>query len=87
MFTLLSIICICITTIYVVNFIQSHTITFKIHKVYEEVQPPEKPLTEEEKKLLEEQQTITDGMNEVIKFTQEFLGGEVEDADAKRKAE
>lgn len=87
MFTFLSIICICITIIFVVCFIQKHTITFKIHKVFEEVEKPEKPLSEEDKKLIEEQQTITDGMNEVIKFTQEFLGGEVEDADAKRKAE
>lgn len=84
MFTFLSVLTICITIIFVVNFIQKHTITFKIHKVYEEVQQPEQPLTEEEKKMLEEQKNTVDGMNEVIKFTQEFLGGEVDDADAER---
>lgn len=87
MFIFLSIICICITTIFVVNSIQKHPITFIVHKKFEEIQKPAEPLSEEEKKLLEDQKQTLDGMNEVIKFTQEFLGGEVEDADAKRQAE
>lgn len=87
MITLFSILIICITIIIVVNFIQRHPITFIIHKKYEEIAKPVEPLSEEEKRLLEEQRDAVDGMNEVIKFTQEFLGGEVEDADAKRQAE
>lgn len=87
MITLLSILIICITIIIVVNFIQRHPITFIIHKKYEEISKPAEPLSEEDKKILEDQKETIDGMNEVIKFTQEFLGGEIEDADAKRQAE
>jgi len=84
MFGFLSVITICITLIFVINLIQKHPITFIIHKKIEEIAEPVKPLTAEEQKLLEDQQAINDGMNEVIKLTQEFLGGEVEDADAER---
>ena len=84
MFGFLSVITICITLIFVINLIQKHPITFIIHKKIEEITEPAKPLTAEEQKLLDEQQAINDGMNEVIKLTQEFLGGEVEDADAER---
>lgn len=84
MFGFLSVITICITLIFVINLIQKHPITFIIHKKIEEIVESAKPLTAEEQKLLEEQQAINDGMNEVIKLTQEFLGGEVEDADAER---
>lgn len=91
MFIFLSVICICITTLLVVNSLQKHSITFIIHKKFENInekyEDPLDNLTDEEKQMLADQKDAIDGMNEVIRLTQEFLGGEVEDADAKRQAE
>lgn len=86
MFLLLSVIVICITVIIVVFLLQGTPITINIHKKIEEVRPKPTALTDEEKKILEEQKQVTDGMNEVIKFAQEFLGGDT-DAEPKREAE
>lgn len=86
MFGLLSVLAICIMVIIVVHSLQEHPITFIVHKKIEEIRPEPKPLTPEEKKSLEEQNNVVDGMNELIKFTQEFLGGEP-DAETKRQAE
>ncbi len=86
MFLLLSIIAICITTIIVIHSLQNKPITILVHKKIEEIRPAPTPLTDEENKLLEEQKSVADGMNEVIKFAQEFLGGDV-DAEPERKAE
>lgn len=85
MYILLSVIFICITLIIVVNSIQRNPITFIIHKKFEEVKVPEKELTEEDKKTLEDQNDMKDGINELIKFTQEFLGGDT-DAESEHKA-
>lgn len=86
MFLLLSVIAICITAIIVVSLLQGTPITINIHKKIEEVRPKPVELTSEEKKLLEEQKQVADGMNEVIKFAQDFLGGDI-DAEPERKAE
>lgn len=86
MYALLSVLAICITIFFVLNSIQKDPITFIIHKKFETITPNQE-ISEEDKKLLSEQQQTIDGMNEVIRFTQEFLGGDVEDANAKRKAE
>ena len=86
MFLLLSIITICITALIVINSLQKNPITIVIHKKLEEIRPDPAPMTEEEKKAVEEQQQFTDGMNEVIRFAQEFLGGDI-DAESERKAE
>lgn len=86
MYALLSVLAICITIFFVLNSIQKDPITIVIHKKFETITPSQE-ISEEDKKLLSEQQQTIDGMNEVIRFTQEFLGGEVEDANAKRKAE
>lgn len=86
MYALLSVLAICITIFFVLNSIQKEPITIVIHKKFETITPNQE-ISEEDKKLLSEQQQTIDGMNEVIRFTQEFLGGEVEDANAKRKAE
>lgn len=86
MFLLLSILSVCITVIFVVNSLQKHPITFVIHKKLEEIRPEPQELSEEDKKALDDQADVIDGMNEIIKFTQEFLGGE-SDAEPKRKAE
>lgn len=85
MFLLLSIISICITTIIVIHSLQNKPITILVHKKIEEIRPAPKELTAEEEKLLEEQKSVADGMNEVIKFAQEFLGGDV-DAEPKQQA-
>lgn len=85
MFLLLSVIAICITTIIVINSLQNKPITIIVHKKIEEIRPEPKELTDEEKKVLDEQQSINDGINEVIKFAQEFLGGDV-DAEPKQQA-
>jgi hypothetical protein len=84
MYGLLSVLAICIALLFAINSLQNKPITFIIHKKFENVAQPAKPLTEEEKQFLEEQKQTIDGMNEVIRITQEFLGGDVEDADAKR---
>ena len=86
MFLLLSVLSICITIFFVINSLQNKPITIVIHKKLEEIRPEPAPLTEEEKKAVEEQQQLTDGMNEVIRFAQEFLGGDI-DAESERKAE
>lgn len=86
MYALLSVLAICITIFFVLNSIQKNPITIIIHKKFETITPNQE-ISEEDKKLLSEQQQTIDGMNEVIRFTQEFLGGDVEDANAKRKAE
>lgn len=85
MFLLLSIISICITAIIVINSLQNKPITFIVHKKIEEIRPTPIPLTQEEEKAIEEQNNMADSMNEVIKFAQEFLGGDV-DAEPERKA-
>lgn len=86
MFLLLSVLSVCITVFFVVNSLQKHPITFVIHKKLEEIRPEPQELSEEDKKALDDQADVIDGMNEIIKFTQEFLGGE-SDAEPKRKAE
>lgn len=86
MFLLLSIISICITTLIVIHSLQEKPITFVVHKKLEEIRPEPKELSEEEKKTLEDQEKITDGLNEVIRFAQEFLGGDT-DAEPEHKAE
>ena len=85
MFLLLSVLSICITIFFVINSLQNKPITIVIHKKLEEIRPEPAPLSEEEKKTLEEQQQITDGMNDVIRFAQEFLGGDI-DAESEHKA-
>ena len=77
MFTLLSVISICITLFFVIDSLQKHPIEIIVHKKIEEIRPTPQPLTEEEKKYLEEQKEVADGMNEIIKATQEFLGGDI----------
>ncbi len=87
MFLLLSIIIICITTLIVIHSLQEKPITFVVHKKFEEIRPEPKELSEEEKKAIEDQQQeMAEGLDEVIRFTQEFLGGDI-DAEPKRKAE
>lgn len=86
MYILLSIIAICITTIIVINSLQNKPITILVHKKIEEIRPAPTPMSDEEKKAIEDQQSVVDGMNEVIKVAQEFLGGDV-DAEPERKAE
>lgn len=83
MSVLLSII-ICATVLVAIKMLQSKPITFIIHKKIEDVTPgPDiQGLTDEEQKILEDQQNMTDGLNEVIKFTQDFLGGN-ENAESK----
>lgn len=73
---------ICMTVIAAILLLQAKPITIVLHKKFEEIKAPSPELTAEEKKLLEDQQSITDGMNELIKATQEFLGGDIDDADA-----
>jgi hypothetical protein len=85
MYTLLSVLAICITVIFVINSLHKNPITFVIHKKFEELKSAPEPLSEEDKKILEDQQQMTTGLNEVIKFTQEFLGGGV-DAESEPKA-
>lgn len=63
----------------------TNPIIFIVHRKFEEILPPAKEPTTEEKKLIEDQEVV-DGLNEVIKFTQDFLGGEPY-AESKRKAE
>lgn len=86
MFLLLSIISICITTLIVIHSLQEKPITFVVHKKLEEIRPESKEFSEEEKKTLEDQEKIADGLNEVIRFAQEFLGGDI-DAEPEHKAE
>lgn len=80
MFGFLSVLVLCGTLIYLTVFMQKNSMTFTFHHLNEDVPAPEKPLTEEEKKALDEQTQINDGLNEIIKFTQEFVGGETDDA-------
>lgn len=87
MFTLLSVIMVCVTIIVSIKLLQEKPINVVIHKKLEEIIPEEKPLTDAEQKALEDQEKTIDGMNEVIKFAQEFLGGEVEDAATKHETE
>lgn len=84
MSALLPIIIICATVLLAIRILQDEPITFIIHKKIEDVTPgPDiQGLTEEEEKILEDQQNMTDGLNEVIKFTQDFLGGN-ENAESK----
>lgn len=86
MFGLLTTIIICSTIIYVVRFVQKHTITFTLHYLNENVKEPTKDLSDEDKKLIEDQNETINGMNEVIKLAQEFLGGGL-DAESEYKAE
>lgn len=86
MFGFLSIIVVCITILCIVKMLQQSPITFVVHKKIEEIRPEPKELSEEEKKALEDQSKITDGMNEIIRFTQDFLGGDI-DAESEPKAE
>lgn len=85
MYLLLSILAICITVFFVIHSLQNKPITFVIHKKIEEIRPEPTPLSDEEKKTLEEQQQVNDGINEVIKLAQEFLGGDT-DAEPEHKA-
>jgi hypothetical protein len=78
MLALLKTIIICGTFIYICNKICKYSIHFTFHNIYENKQPESAPLTQEEQKVIEDQKNVMDGMNEVIKFTQEFLGGETD---------
>ncbi len=86
MIAILVTIVICATLIYVIDRLHTNPIIFILHHKYEQILPPAKEPTPEEKKLIEEQTQVVDGLNEVIKFTQDFLGGEPY-AESKRKAE
>ena len=66
---------VCGTLIYITHRLHDNPITFGVHHKYEQVLQPTKEPTTEEKKLIEDQEVV-DGLNEVIKFTQDFLGGE-----------
>lgn len=77
---------VCIAVIYIIDRMHTNPIIFIVHHKYEQILPPAKEPTAEEKKFLEEQGQVVDGLNEVIKFTQDFLGGEPY-AESKRKAE
>lgn len=81
---LLITIIICGTIIWVTH----KPIQFVIHKKFEEVPLPEKEETPEERakreKEEEEQKSVYDGLNEVIRFAQEFVGGGPEDAEPKQ---
>lgn len=78
MLALLKTIIICGTFIYICNKICKYSIHFTFHNIHENKQPESAPLTAEEQKVIEDQKNVIDGMNEVIKFTQEFLGGETD---------
>lgn len=86
MIAILVTIVICATLIYVIDRLHTNPIIFILHHKYEQILAPAKEPTPEEKKLIEEQAQVVDGLNEVIKFTQDFLGGEPY-AESKRKAE
>lgn len=77
---------VCLAVLILAERLHTRPITFVIHHKYEQILPPAKEPTAEEKKLIEEQEQVVDGLNEVIKFTQDFLGGEPY-AESKRKAE
>ena len=77
---------VCVVVLLLAEHLHTRPITFVIHHKYEQILPPAKEPTAEEKKFLEEQGQVVDGLNEVIKFTQDFLGGEPY-AESKRKAE
>ena len=68
----------CGTLIYIINKVAKYSIHFTFHNIHETKQPERAPLTQEEQKVIEDQKNVMDGMNEVIKFTQEFLGGETD---------
>lgn len=78
MLALLKTIIICGTFIYICNKICKYSIHFTFHNIYENKQPTPTALSAEEQKVIEDQKNVMDGMNEVIKFTQEFLGGETD---------
>lgn len=64
-------------------------IKFEIHKKFEDIVPPKQEETPEEKekreKEEEEQKSVYDGLNDVIRFAQEFVGGGIdEDAEPKQ---
>lgn len=85
MFLLLSVLCICITIIFVINLLQKKPITFIVHKKLEEIRPEPAELSQEEKDDIDKRNQTLDGINEVIRFTQEFLGGDI-DAESESKA-
>lgn len=65
-------------------------IRFEIHKKFEDIPLPKQEETEEEKKAREkfeeEQKSAYDGLNEIVQFAQEFVGGGiVEDAQPKQQ--
>ena len=67
-------------------------IRFEIHKKFEEIPLPEKPETPEEKAEREkeeaEQKSAYDGLNEIIQFAQEFVGGgTIDNAEPKQQTE
>ena len=83
MFTFLSVAIVCFTIIIVVILVQKDPITIVIHKKIEEINKPVQvnPVDDTEDK---DQDTLK-GMQELIQFTQDFLGGEV-DAESEHKA-
>lgn len=83
MFTFLSVAIVCFTIIIVVILVQKDPITIVIHKKIEEINKPVQvnPVDDTEDK---DQDTLK-GMQELIQFTQDFLGGEV-DAESEYKA-
>lgn len=83
MFTFLSVAIVCFTIVIVVILVQKDPITIVIHKKVEEINKPVQvnPVDDTEDK---DQDTLK-GMQELIQFTQDFLGGEV-DAESEYKA-
>lgn len=69
-------------------WVTSTPIRFEIHKKFEEIPLPKQEETEEEKqareKFEEEQRSAYDGLNEIVQFAQEFVGGGI-DTDAEPK--
>ncbi len=85
MFLLLSVLFICITVVFVIDLLQKKPITFIVHKKIEEIRPAPAELSKEDKDEIEKRNQTIDGINEVIRFTQEFLGGDI-DAESESKA-
>lgn len=69
---------ICITLLALPVILHTYPICIKIYKSFERIHPQEAPITDDEKKAIEEQNALSNGLNEVIRFTQDFLGGDID---------
>lgn len=83
MFTFLSVAIVCFTIIIVVILVQKDPITIVIHKKIEEINKPVQVNSVDD--IEDKDQDTLKGMQELIQFTQDFLGGEV-DAESEHKA-